>query len=184
MSGRVVALLVALPLLMTGAAVGRMVANRGGEREPIVLSELEVTVGQRGSETSGRRVWLNVSTQPVPPPPREARGLRRRTYVALRLDPSITGQSRLTVVDRNDDPEVLATRYPHGQTHIITAATVTADGYVQRVDPSGLVVPRELAARLPVSSGTRPAFGVEEPYFVTLRYGRHWEPWVVDAGRR
>jgi hypothetical protein len=185
MNRRVIAVLVALPLLLTTLTVARTMANLGGNRESIVLSEREITIGRRGSDSSGVRLWVNWSD------PRKAgiersrsRGLRRRTYVALHLDPAIPEGSRLVAVDHHDDPDVLAQRYPSGRTHIITAATVTDDGRVQRIDPSGLVVPRELASRAPIASGTRADFRVEERYLVTLRYGRHWQPVLVDIQRR
>jgi hypothetical protein len=156
MSVRIIGLLVALPLLMTSLAVVRMRVNRGGDRAPIVLTELEVTVGQRGSETAGRRIWLNWTTTPTQPARAASRrALRRRTYAAFELDPAITGQSRLVLVEHHDDPEVLAQRYPDGRTHLITAATVDEAGHVMRIDPSGLVVPREIASKLPVPRNER-----------------------------
>jgi hypothetical protein len=184
MNRRVIALLAALPILLTTVAVGRTMANRGGDREPIVLSERDVTIGRRGSDSSGVRLWVNWSDRRPGGDSSRSRGLRRRTYVALHLDQAITEGSRLVAVDHHDDPDVLAQRYPSGRTHIITAATVTDDGRVQRIDPSGLVVPRELASRAPIASGTRADFRVEERYLVTLRYGRHWQPVLVDIQRR
>jgi hypothetical protein len=184
MNRRVIALLAALPILLTTVAVGRTMANRGGDREPIVLSEREVTIGRRGSDSSGVRLWVNWSDRRPGGDSSRSRGLRRRTYVALHLDQAITEGSRLVAVDHHDDPDVLAQRYPSGRTHIITAATVTADGHVQRIDPSGLVVPRELTRGLLVSAGNSPAFRSHVPYLVTVRYGRHWQPVLVDIRRR
>jgi hypothetical protein len=53
---------------------------------------------------------------------------------------------------------------------------------VVNLDPVRIHVPRELAPALPLWDAARPA-GREPPFTLSVRYGRYWEPWVVDAGR-
>jgi hypothetical protein len=187
MNARVLAVLLGLPLLVAAIAVGGFAMNRSGGRLPMTLSEREVTIGPRGSDTAGRNLWLSWTDRrrPVPrPTPRQ--GLRRRTFVVLALDSSITDGSRLVPVEEHRDPDLLARKYPDGRTHIIAAATLMDNGALLQLNPPHMVIPRELTSRLPPVDaptarieGTTPV--VWRPRFtVQVRWGRRWEPWVSD----
>jgi hypothetical protein len=97
--------------------------------------------------------------------------------------------SRLVVVDVDRDAATLRQRYPDATRYLVTAAVVRAVsfsptneppyviGMVDRVDPSELHVPSDLAARLPPPPAAPDA---QRPgYRVSIRYGRRVEPWIV-----
>ena len=67
--------------------------------------------------------------------------------------------------------------------HLITAGLARDDDRVVNLDPVRINVPRELAARLPPWQATRDAAASRRPFTVSVQYGRHWEPWVVEIGQ-
>jgi hypothetical protein len=96
--------------------------------------------------------------------------------------------SRLVPVDAARDADALMARYSDARTHLIAAAVVQLSriappretpflsGIVANIDPVRIRVPRDLASRFPPQE-SRAALG----YSVSLRYGRRWEPFVVDV---
>lgn len=187
MSRTSIALLVVIPLLFTAAVLAEVAINRreGGLREPIVLSERELSLAPRDDDNTAAMAWLMWSDRQRPLPDRRAvrRDLPRRVFVALALDPARTEGSRLVVVDVDADAAVLERRYPDGRTHLITAGTARADGTIVNLDPVRIHVTRELAAALPRWQATRDPSRSHVPFTMSLRYGRHREPWVVGVTR-
>jgi hypothetical protein len=188
MSRGSIALIVLIPLLFTGAVLAEVAVNRRGDglREPIVLSERELSLAPHDDDNTAAMAWLMWSDRQRPLLDRRTvrKDLRRRVFVALALDPARAEGSRLVVVDVDADAAVLERRYPNGRTHLITAGTARPDGIVVNLDPVRINVPREMAAELPRWRATRDSRS-HPPFTMSLRYGRHWEPWVVEvAGSR
>jgi hypothetical protein len=114
-----------------------------------------------------------------------ARRLPRRAYVVLELRETRPPQSRLVPVDASINREELMATYPNGRTHLITTGLVGIrrgvgpagqyeDGYVASIDPRGIHVSAEFAARVRKTS----AQGMS---LLTVRYGSRLEPWIVDV---
>jgi len=178
-----IVLLVAIPLLFTAAVLIDVRLNRGGDdlRAPIELSEREVSLSPRSADNTATVVWLSWADRLRPP--RELRGTRelpRRVFVALAIDPARAEGSRLVVVDVDPDAAVLEQRYPDGRTHLITAGLARSSDVVVNLDPVRIHVPRELAAALPYWPATRTPDYIHAPFTLSLQYGRHWEPWVIE----
>jgi len=117
---------------------------------------------------------------------RRSRQLPRRAYVVLELRNGQPTRSRLVPVDAGLDRDALVARYPDGRTHLIApgfigvretgpGGTGSLEGYLVNIDPRGLHVPTELAARLRRASSRNPSFTI------SIRYGSRLEPWVVDV---
>lgn len=93
--------------------------------------------------------------------------------------------SHLAAIDAAPDAATLDRRYPDTQRHLITSAIVRPDlewppgkppalgGRIMILVPGEIHVPSRLIPQL--ASGR---------YAVTVRYGRRWEPWVVDIAAR
>jgi hypothetical protein len=197
-SRRAIGVLLAIPLLFTAVMLIEVGLNRRGDegmRDPITLSERELYLqrsdGDNTSTTLGLS-WRN--SEGVALGEAFERELPRRGFVALaRVETATRVQPGLVVVDVADDVETLERRYPDGRTHLITAATIRRR-YVVSLDPSQLHVPRALAAQLPAEASMPPRViddggerlevaDVRRPFRVSVRYGRHWVPWVVDVSR-
>jgi hypothetical protein len=185
MSARLLALVCALPLMVSGLGVSLMQFNRSGGREPFTLSEREVSANRLDGGRTGVTLWLSWSPLTRRVTPEYRRGFRRPTYAAFTIDPSIEEGSRLVPVDNDPDPEVLARRYPDGRTHLISAVEMGPDGTMFGFDPGRLTVPREFAAAVPVNEYPKPdaAYTAAPRFTVQVRYGRRWEPWVVGVSR-
>lgn len=178
------ALLASLPLAVSAIGLAASSFNRSGGREPITLSDRELSLIPRGE---GRLAVVLQWSDGAPAIRTERRQpLHKRTYVALAIDPADRG-SRLMKVGTHTDPEVLARRFPNGRTHLITAATMSADGRVTGIDPRTIVLPASL---VPAALAVRPAAPRRRPPFdtpafsVDIRYGRRFEPWVVGVATR
>jgi len=105
--------------------------------------------------------------------------------------------SRLVAIDAGNDPGALRDRHPDRSRVAVVPAIVQAStrvgtppregvappvgiqGFIQSVLVSSIHVPRDLAATLS-SIGLRSAPADPPRYAVTLRFGRRYEPWVVD----
>lgn len=140
-----------------------------------------------------RSLGFDLSNRPAPsgaegpPGSRSSRQLPRRAYVVLELRNGQPTRSRLVPVDAGLDREALVARYPDGRTHVIAPGfigvreaapeTGSLEGYLVNIDPRGIHVPTELAARL------RRAYSRNPSFTISIRYGSRFEPWVVDASR-
>ena len=114
--------------------------------------------------------------------------LQRRAYVALELRNDSPTRSRLVPVAAAIDREMLTARYPDGRTHLVTAGVIgmrqvarpggteSLEAYLANIDPRGIHVPTEFAARL---RGP----GRSQVFTLSLRYGSRLDPWVVDVTR-
>ncbi len=179
-------LLIAIPLLFTAAVLAEVALNRRGDdlRAPFELSEREVSLAPRNDDNTATAIWLAWSDRVRPTEQlRGARDLPRRVFVALAIDPARTEGSRLVVVDVDEDAAALEQRYPDGRTHLITAGLARAGDVIVNLDPQRIHVPRELASALPRWEATRAAISDQLPFTLSLRYGRHWEPWVMRVDR-
>jgi hypothetical protein len=210
MTWRVLGVALALPILFTGLVLINVQRNRSGGREPMELTQREVSLGGGSDQNSGMTAWLTWSRNDqqagrwLTPQQLEALGfalppaitastlreytrqLPRRVYVVLELRERQPTRSRLVPVDAGLDPDDLATRYPDGKTHLITAgvvalrgggsrATPWVDGDLVSLDPRGIHVPRGLAERLRLAR--RPGLR----FMLSARYGTRFEPWIVDV---
>ena len=137
---------------------------------------------------------FDVSVDPSAPEAREhyARLLPKQMWAAFELAgpafdalPPLAREkgSRLVVVDASSEAGVLAGRYPDGARYLVCAAIVRAiwmppgktayvAGAIESVLPRELHVPRAFA---PVLAG--------DHYRLSVKYGRRFEPWIVDASR-
>jgi hypothetical protein len=129
----------------------------------------------------------------------EARRLAEsaRTYqnAAPDIEATLARYSHLVAIDAGRDPAALRGRYPDGRRYLIVAAhiaiypetgaaNVRLRGTITEVTPATINVPRPFSSTfesmLPynfvASADSAPR------YWVTLRFGRFHEPWVVNAG--
>lgn len=126
----------------------------------------------------------------------------RRTYKAAAPDDSdalLDGYSRLVAIDADSDAAALRRQYADPRRYLIVQARVAiygqslADarglpslhGTITQLSPSTINVPKpysSIFSNLPASSFA-PAAGGAPRYWVTLRYGRFHEPWIVNAGQ-
>lgn len=125
----------------------------------------------------------------------------RRTYQAAAPDDSeslLGGYSRLVAIDADSDPDVLRTRYADPHRYLIVEARVSIygssaprgsgpprlSGTITRLLPSTINVPKSYSSIFASMNGSSYAPSAEQPsrYWVTLRYGRFHEPWIVNAG--
>ena len=115
--------------------------------------------------------------------------------------------SRLFAVDAGNDPLFLRKQYPDNGKYIITPAVVRVQHYAESMGPSGSKLPPRLTGSvsdilteevhvprakrvaldaLVSKTGSVPDYSYQysrdrEPrYAVTLRYGRRYEPWIVE----
>ena len=106
-------------------------------------------------------------------------------------------ESHLVAVDVGADPRALRRGYPDASRYLITAARISArpspmrdspmttlSGFIDALLPPTINVPLPWSAT--INAATRahsgqPPQGWRPTFMVTLRYGRFYEPWVVDA---
>jgi len=129
---------------------------------------------------------LNDGRDAAPGRQNPRRQLQRRAFIVFELREGLP-QSRLVPVDASVDRDEMLAKYPDRQTHLVTAGLVglrrdllpgqpqAVDGYVANIDPRGLHVPTELAARLREGGRRRSTFTI------TVRYGSQLEPWITDV---
>lgn len=205
---RLFSVALALPVLFTGIVLADVQRNRSGAREAMVLSPREFSLDAGSDVNSGMTAWLAWAEDD-----RGARWLTRAKLEALGFDPAplltVTSgrlfrpqlqrcafivmelreqqqtRSRLVPVDAGLNLDELATRYPDGRTHLITAGVVAMQGggglqrtpwvggYLVSIDPRRIHVPVAFAERLRHRPPGSPAFTM------AIRYGSRLEPWIV-----
>jgi hypothetical protein len=125
----------------------------------------------------------------------------RRTYNSAALDnidSLLDGYSRLVAIDADSDAAVLRRRYPDRHRDLIVEARVSIygreapdghgptrlSGTITRVTPPTINVPKPYSSMFASMNGSTYAPSTEgaSRYWVTLRYGRFHEPWIVNAG--
>jgi len=125
----------------------------------------------------------------------------RRTYAASApedLDAVLDGYSRLVAIDADKDADVLRDRYPDKSRYLIVDARVSIygrtvaggnaqvrlSGTITRASPSTINVPKPYSAIFSAMTGSSYAPSAEHSprYWVTVRYGRFHEPWILNAG--
>ena len=125
----------------------------------------------------------------------------RRTYKTAAPDNSeslLDGYSRLVAIDADSDPDVLRSRYADPHRYLVVEARVSIygssapipngplhlSGTITRLLPSTINVPKSYSSIFASMNGFSYASSVEHAprYWITLRYGRFHEPWIVNAG--
>ena len=126
----------------------------------------------------------------------------RRTYKSAapdNVESLLDGYSRLVAIDADRDAAVLRTRYPDRHRYLIVDARVSIygrvgpdgngrtrlSGTITRLSPQTINVPKPYSSVFVSMEGSTYAPSAERAprYWVTLRYGRFHEPWIVNAGR-
>ena len=113
-------------------------------------------------------------------------------------DSLLDGYSRLVAIDADSDAGTLRGRYPDRSRYLIVDARVSIfgrnppngkgptrlSGTIGQLSPSTINVPRPYASVLSSMEGSAYALsaGRAPRYWVTVRYGRFHEPWVVNTG--
>lgn len=125
----------------------------------------------------------------------------RRTYKSAEpdnVDSLLDGYSRLVAIDADSDAGVLRGRYPDRHRYLIVEARVSIygrvapdgkgptrlSGTITRLSPQAINVPKPFSsvfASMEASTYTPSAEHLPR-YWVTLRYGRFHEPWIVNTG--
>jgi len=208
---RVFGVALALPVMFTALVLIDVQRNRSGGREPMELTQREVSLGGGSDQNSGMTAWLTWSRDDergerwltpqklaalgfeLPPPISAStwreytRQLPRRAYIVLELRESQPTRSRLVPIDAGLDPNDLAARYPNGRTHLITAGVVAlqARGGSQ-VTPvvDGYLVgldPRGIHVPTELAERLRQGRRPGVRFRLSARYGTRFEPWIVDV---
>ena len=126
----------------------------------------------------------------------------RRTYKSAapdNVESLLDGYSRLVAIDADSDAAVLRSRYPDRHRYLIVDARVSIygrvgpdgngrtrlSGTITRLSPQTINVPKPYSSVFASMDGSTYAPSAERAprYWVTLRYGRFHEPWIVNAGR-
>ena len=114
------------------------------------------------------------------------------------VDSLLDGYSRLVAIDADSDAGVLRGRYPDRHRYLIVEARVSIygrvapdgkaptrlSGTITRVSPPVINVPKPFSSVFASMDASTYAPSAEHSprYWVTLRYGRFHEPWIVNTG--
>jgi hypothetical protein len=106
--------------------------------------------------------------------------------------------SRLVAIDADSDADTLRRRYSDTSRYVLVDARVSVygrsapdgkgavrlSGTIGRLSPSAINVPKPYSSIFAGMSGSSYSLSAQRVprYWVTVRYGRFHEPWVVNAG--
>ena len=124
----------------------------------------------------------------------------RRTYKSEGPDNSdviLDGYSHLVAIDADSDAGALRQRYPDPHRYLVVEARVAVyggggtpdspprlSGTITQVSPATINVPKPYSSIFTSMNPSSYGPSADRPplYWVTLRYGRFHEPWIVNAG--
>jgi hypothetical protein len=199
-----------LPLLFTALVLFDVLRNRAAAREPVVLTEREMSLSSGSDENSGMTAWIVWAEDPEardgwitpatlrslgfdapdglsPLRPADVRQLQRRAYVALELRERQPTRSRLVPVEASSDRAALLAKYPNGRTHVVTAGFIglrPVPETSRRASVEGYLVsldPRGIHVPEPFATMLRRRSARDRRFTLSVRYGSQLEPWITDA---